>query len=550
MQPAAMVLSLDDDFVRSLPGDPRTDNTVRRVARALWSAVAPTPTRAPRLLAWVPEVAEMLGLPPGIENDTKLVEVLGGARVPEGARPYAARYGGHQFGHWAGQLGDGRAIVLGEMRARDGSRQELQLKGAGRTPYSRHADGRAVLRSSIRELVCSEAMHHLGVPTTRALSLVATGEEVERDLLYDGHPRMEPGAVVCRVAPSFLRFGNFEILAAEDEHDLLARLCDYAVERFYPELGRAHPGDDDAARARRTAAMFEEVARRTAVLIAHWMRVGFVHGVMNTDNMSLLGLTIDYGPFGFLDDFDPSWTPNTTDAHGRRYRYAHQPQVALWNLSRLAGALLPVVGDREALERGLDAYREAFDRAQRDGLARKLGLRAVDDDETLALCEDLYAALAAVEIDHTLFFRALADGAFDGGARIGDGGDGGGVPGAADDLLRLRPALYAEAPGEGALRPLLDWLPRYRAALGARGLAEPARTRTRRAACPAVVPRNYLLQQTIDAAEAGDLGPLHTLLDAIRTPYDDPPPERAPLTARRPDWARSRPGCSALSCSS
>jgi uncharacterized protein YdiU (UPF0061 family) len=535
MHEAAMVLWLDHDFVRSLPGDPRSDDTVRRVPRALWSPVQPTPTRAPRLLAWVRDVADLLGLPEGIEHDTRLVEVLGGSRVPEGARPYAARYGGHQFGHWAGQLGDGRAIVLGETRARDGSRQELQLKGAGRTPYSRHADGRAVLRSSIRELVCSEAMHHLGVPTTRALSLVATGEEVERDMFYDGRPRMEPGAVVCRVAPSFLRFGNFEILAAEDEHDLLARLCDYAADRFFPEIARAHAGEDDDARARRTAAMFEEVARRTGVMVAHWMRVGFVHAVMNTDNMSLLGLTIDYGPFGFLDDFDPNWTPNTTDAHGRRYRYAHQPQVALWNLSRLAGALFPIVRDEAALERGLDAYRDAFGEAQRQGLARKLGLRAVDDDETLTLCEDLYAALAAVETDHTLFFRALACGAFD--------AEG-------DDLARLRPALYAEAPAEAELRGLLAWLPRYRAALAAAGLPEPERSRTRRAACPALVPRNYLLQQAIDAAETGDLAPLHTLLDAIRTPYDDPPPGRAHLLGKRPAWARSRPGCSALSCSS
>ncbi|MBG3852707.1 YdiU family protein, partial [Xanthomonas hortorum pv. carotae] len=230
-----------------------------------------------------------------------------------GMQPWAVNYGGHQFGHWAGQLGDGRAISLGEAIGVDGGRYELQLKGAGPTPYSRGADGRAVLRSSIREFLCSEAMHHLGVPTTRALSLVTTGDAVVRDMFYDGRPQREPGAIVCRVAPSFIRFGNFELPSARGDSALLRQWADFTIARDFPELKGA--GEN------LYAAWFAQVCERTAVMVAHWMRVGFVHGVMNTDNMSILGLTIDYGPYGWVDDYDPDWTPNTTDAQGRRYRF-------------------------------------------------------------------------------------------------------------------------------------------------------------------------------------------------------------------------------------
>ncbi|MGE3163231.1 MAG: protein adenylyltransferase SelO family protein, partial [Burkholderiales bacterium] len=286
-----------DSFARELPADAQETNARRLVLNATHTHVAPTPVRAPRLLAWSDALAAQLGL---ARPSPEAVEALAGNRVFPGMRPYSARYGGHQFGVWAGQLGDGRAITLGELAAADGTRQELQLKGAGLTPYSRTADGRAVLRSSLREFLCSEAMHCLGVPTTRALSLVGTGEAVVRDMFYDGNPEAEPGAVVCRVAPSFLRFGNFQIHAAHGEEALLKRLLDYTIRHFYPGLSYAE--------------WYREVCRRTARLISDWMRLGFVHGVMNTDNMSILGLTIDYGPYGWLEGYDPSWTPNTTDA--------------------------------------------------------------------------------------------------------------------------------------------------------------------------------------------------------------------------------------------
>ncbi|MEO5680597.1 MAG: protein adenylyltransferase SelO family protein, partial [Acidimicrobiales bacterium] len=278
-------LAFDNHFTRELPGDPDASNRRRQVQGALFSRVAPTPVAAPATLAWSPEVAALLGLDPAVCASDDFAQVFGGNRVPAGADPFAACYGGHQFGSWAGQLGDGRAIALGEVLDAAGQHQTLQLKGAGPTPYSRTADGRAVLRSSLREFLCSEAMHHLGIPTTRALSLVATGDSVQRDVLYDGHPAPEPGAVVCRVAPSFTRFGSFQLPASRGELDVLRQLVDFTIRNDFPHLAGAGPFEAQIG------TMFAEVAQRTAELVVHWMRVGFVHGVLNTDNMSILGLT-------------------------------------------------------------------------------------------------------------------------------------------------------------------------------------------------------------------------------------------------------------------
>jgi uncharacterized protein YdiU (UPF0061 family) len=298
-------LRFDNSFVRALPADPSTEPRPRQVNAALYSFVTPTRVSAPRVIAYSSEVAAMLGWTDEDVRSPNFAEVFGGNALIDGMQPYAANYGGHQFGNWAGQLGDGRAITLGEVLTDAGGRLELQLKGAGRTPYSRTADGRAVLRSSVREFLCSEAMHHLGVPTTRALSLVATGDKVVRDMFYDGNPQAEPGAIVCRVAPSFIRFGNFELPSAREDHPLLEKLIDFTIARDYPDLV-AEGGDKSEQRAR----WFGEICARTARMIAHWMRVGFVHGVMNTDNMSILGLTIDYGPYGWVDNFDRNWTKN------------------------------------------------------------------------------------------------------------------------------------------------------------------------------------------------------------------------------------------------
>jgi len=304
-------LRFDNSFVRELPADSETGPRRRQVHRALYSRVDPTPVAEPRLIAWSPEVAALLGIDAAEVESPAFAKVFGGNALVDGMQPYAANYGGHQFGQWAGQLGDGRAITLGEIINAAGQRWELQLKGAGPTPYSRTADGRAVLRSSIREFLCSEAMHHLGVPTTRALSLVATGEPVVRDMFYDGNPRSEPGAIVCRVAPSFIRFGNFELPTSREDVDLLNRLVDFTIRRDFPELIAAGGDQAGPVSEQVRAEWFAQVCERTASMVAHWMRVGFVHGVMNTDNMSILGLTIDYGPYGWIDDFDPGWTPNT-----------------------------------------------------------------------------------------------------------------------------------------------------------------------------------------------------------------------------------------------
>ncbi|KAF0163645.1 MAG: hypothetical protein FD157_2975 [Rhodocyclaceae bacterium] len=513
----------DDSFVRALPADPVQHDVPRPVRNACYSRVKPTPVAAPELLAWADAVGDLLGIARPDSATGPVADVLGGNHLLPGMQPYAARYGGHQFGNWAGQLGDGRAMTLVEVIGPDGRRRELQLKGAGRTPYSRRADGRAVLRSSVREFLCSEAMHYLGVPTTRALSLVATGEAVERDMFYDGNAQDEPGAVVCRVAPSFVRFGNFEILAANEELEELKRLADYVIRTHYPELGE--PSPEVYAR------WFEEICRRTAVMVADWMRVGFVHGVMNTDNMSILGLTIDYGPYGWLEGYDLGWTPNTTDATGRRYCYGRQPEIAQWNLLRLAGALSPLIPDRADLEAGIDSFGRVYGECSQRIMGDKLGLLefAAGDD---ALVEDLVAALHGAETDMTLFFRGLAD-----------------VPvAAADDAVLMAPlcaAFYDESDGGH----LLGWLRHYVERVRRDG-QDPATRRARMNRInPKYVPRNYLAQLAIDALAEGDASVLKRLLAVLEHPYDEQP-QHEDLAARRPEWARHKAGCSALSCSS
>ena len=530
-------IHFDNAFLRELPGDPESGPGVRQVRGASWSRVDPQPVAAPRLLAHSHEVAARLGFTAEDVAAPEFAAVFGGNALLPGMAPYAASYGGHQFGHWAGQLGDGRAISLGEAVAADGSRHELQLKGAGPTPYSRRADGRAVLRSSIREFLCSEAMHHLGVPTTRALSLVATGEDVVRDMFYDGHPRPEPGAIVCRVAPSFLRFGSFELPASRGDTALLRQLAEFCVWRDFPELLSA-PGaelEDLRARGAFTAALFAEwfaqVCERTAATVAHWMRVGFVHGVLNTDNMSILGLTIDYGPYGWIDGYDPGWTPNTTDAQGRRYRYGWQPKVAHWNLARLAQALSPLFPDAAPLQDGLDRYATAYALHERGGNARKLGLAECRDEDE-ALVRDLYLLMQDVEVDMTLWFRGLVD-----------------VDADAPSLAPLEDAFYDPAK-RAAAEPVLDaWLGRYAARLRDDPLSPGARRERMLAANPRFVLRNYLAQQAIDRAEQGDASGVRELLDVMRRPYDEQPGREA-FARRRPEWARDRAGCSTLSCSS
>ena len=516
-------LHFDNAFVRELPADAETGPRLREVRGALHSPVSPTPVSAPRLIAHSAEMAEILGFDEDQVKSQLFADVFGGNALLTGMQPFAANYGGHQFGHWAGQLGDGRAISLGEVINAPGQRWELQLKGAGPTPYSRSADGRAVLRSSIREFLCSEAMHHLGVPTTRALSLIATGEDVVRDMFYDGHPAAEKGAIVCRVAPSFIRFGNFELPAARGETALLRQLIDFTIRRDFPELR----GEGESLRAD----WFGEVCARTARMIAHWMRVGFVHGVMNTDNMSILGLTIDYGPYGWIDNFDPDWTPNTTDRQHRRYRFGQQPQVAHWNLACLAQALAPAFDSIEPLQAGLQRHAEAYLAADRANIAAKLGLLECRDDDVV-LMQGLHELMATAEIDMTIFFRTLSDSS-------------------AADLVPyfFSAAFYDETKRQQATPALQDWLARYRRRLADDAQSAEQRRTRMRAANPRYVLRNWLAQQAIDKANDGDESEIHALLEVMRRPYDDQPGNER-YAQRRPDWARNRAGCSMLSCSS
>ena len=529
------MLKFDNSFLRALPGDPELKNFTRQVSGVMWSAVQPTVVKAPKLLIYSREMATTLGLADAAMH--VIVDALAGNAILQGSEPYASVYGGHQFGHWAGQLGDGRAIYLGEVVTEAGRRWELQLKGAGPTPYSRRADGRAVLRSSIREFLCSEAMFHLGIPTTRALSLVATGDDVVRDMFYDGHAEDEPGAIVCRVAASFTRFGHFEILAARRETALLRQLVDFTIARDFAEL--TLPSEE----IERVGAWFSEIAARTAVMVAEWMRVGFVHGVMNTDNMSILGLTIDYGPYGWIDNFDPGWTPNTTDAEGKRYCFGRQPEIARWNLERLASALMMLVPEKSfegvaltaLLNDGMARFDDVYANATQTNFAGKFGL--IDWRESDApLVNDLFRLMRDAEVDMTIFFRQLAK-----------------VAKVSNDVSANRD-LMAEAFYRDDLREEFadqfdHWLARYVARIAEDGLPDIERANTMNRFNPRYVLRNYLAQQAIDDATAGDTTMLHTLLDVMRNPYVEQA-GRAAFAAKRPDWARHKAGCSMLSCSS
>ncbi len=526
----------DNRFTRELPADPETDNHRRQVMSACYSRVEPTAVAAPKMLAYSREMAEALSLSTEVMESQALADVLAGNALAAGMDPYAMCYGGHQFGHWAGQLGDGRAISLGEM-ATDSGRWELQLKGAGPTPYSRGADGRAVLRSSVREFLCSEAMFHLGVPTTRALSLTLTGDRVMRDMFYDGRPEEELGAVVCRVAPSFLRFGSYEIFTSRRDTESLKRLLDFTLRLHFPELeGAEHPTIDTYV------AWFREVCRRTAKMVAHWQRVGFVHGVMNTDNMSVLGLTIDYGPYGWLDNYDPDWTPNTTDAEGRRYRFGYQPHIAQWNLARLAEAILPLVKEVEPLEQALADYGEIFAESTRRFMGDKLGLKELEEAEAdHVLVEDLQQVLTCTETDMTIFHRRLADVPVDGVDPAKVSGE--------DLLAPLTEAYYDQDLDAESTSKIVDWLRRYVQRAQQDGRPGSERRRQMHAANPKYVLRNYLAQLAIDQADEGDPSLITELLEVMRKPYDEQP-EYEKYAEKRPDWARSRPGCSMLSCSS
>jgi uncharacterized protein YdiU (UPF0061 family) len=525
-------LQFDNRWLRELPGDPETDNFTRQVPNALWSLVKPSQVRSPTLLAYSPEVATMLGLSASDMQDPVMLNALSGNDALPGMQAYATRYGGHQFGNWAGQLGDGRAILLGELINND-KRFELQLKGAGATPYSRRADGRAVLRSSLREYLCSEAMFHLGVPTTRALSLVTTGDKVVRDMFYDGNPQLETGAIVCRVSPSFTRFGHFELLASRGELDLLKQLITFTIDRDFKDWYATQPYKlaDSQLTPELVNAWFMEICERTAVMVAHWMRVGFVHGVMNTDNMSILGLTIDYGPYGWVDNFDPGWTPNTTDAQGKRYCFGRQPDIARWNLERLADALAAILPNTEGLALAIEQYDSTYVTQLTQLFAGKFGLGdwQEGDGELVNRCFEL---MMRAEVDMTLFFTHLAK-----------------LDIHAPQVETLHIAFYTEQSYTNFKADFSEWLNHYCQRVQLASQSAQARLAQMQTHNPRYVLRNYLAQQAIDLAENNDTSLLETLHQVLRNPYT----EQAGMERfeeKRPDWARHKAGCSMLSCSS
>ncbi len=478
----------------------RWDNQFHRLGPRFYTPLAPVPLPEPYWVGRSAAVAQLLGLDDvGMDRDD-LLQAFSGNLPLSGSQPLASVYSGHQFGQWAGQLGDGRAILLGEANG-----LEIQLKGSGLTPYSRMGDGRAVLRSSIREFLCSEAMHALGVPTTRALCVTGSDARVWRET-------PETAAVVTRVAPSFIRFGHFEHFAARQLHDELRVLADYVIDRYYPACHHSTQFDGNAY-----AALLQEVVERTAQMVAHWQAVGFCHGVMNTDNMSILGLTLDYGPFAFMDAFHPGHICNHTD-RGGRYAFDAQPDVAHWNLYALAQALLPLIGDQALALQALDTYKPLFADAYLRLMAAKLGLRDTALPGLPALIDDLLALLARDRVDYTIFWWRLSQ------ARIAN------QFGPVRDLFLDRAALDA-------------WLLRYSEllALDLPGVEANLMLKVN----PRYVLRNYLCEEAIEAAKAKDFSGVANLLAVMSAPFDAHPGFAA-MADFPPDWASQI----TISCSS
>ena len=523
-------------YYQAVPRDPIRENYVRQVGKAMVSDVTPTPVSDPKLLGYSPSVADLLGLSEEDMAHRHWLSVLSGNGQLEGMKTYSHCYGGHQFGHWAGQLGDGRAIALGEV-SYEHKHWEMQLKGAGVTPYSRMGDGRAVLRSSVREYLCSEAMYHLGIPTTRGLSLVWTGDGVLRDMFYAGNAETEPGAIVCRVAESFLRFGSLEIFSAYNDIENLTKVVDFVLETYYPHI----PFDGESNRKEAVIQLFREVSTRTATLIAQWMSVGFVHGVMNTDNMSLIGLTIDYGPYGWLDIVDSGWTPNTSDNAQRRYAFGNQPNVGAWNIMKLAEALYPLVEEAGPLQEVLDQYRSSFQEHYTVLRYQKLGLKLPSTPAKNSVVNRLYEIMEHTETDFTVLFRCLSNLTNEELEKSSSVEHHTGL---------ISRAFYQYETWDVSMHERWSqWLLSYREVLLADGLTDAERISSMRSVNPKYTFRNYLAQLAIDDIMEGRTEVLERLHRVLKTPFDEHE-DCEEWAGRMPEWARDRAGCSALSCSS
>lgn len=528
-------------FVSQLPADQESKNFSRSVEHAAYSFVAPSATKTSSIICYNNELATSIGFSTEACASSAFSDLVSGNNLNVEIQPYAMNYGGHQFGQWAGQLGDGRAINLGQYLVTDDKiRSEyvtLQLKGAGQTPYSRRADGMAVLRSSIREYLCSEAMYHLGIPTTRALSLTLTGEEVIRDKLYDGRANYEPCAIVARVSPSFLRFGSLQLPASRGDLPLLKQTLEFCIQHNYPELIPDSGVIDKPVYLQWISALSE----RTAHLMVEWMRVGFVHGVLNTDNMSLIGETIDYGPYGWIDNFDLNWTPNTSDAVEKRYRFGQQGYIGQWNLFQLANAIYPLIEEAEPLQAILTNYNQLYQRKWLHMMNDKLGItnNKTTTEDDLLLVKDLEQLLSTVNTDMTMFYRYLAD--FSCGIDLQDE--------SAIKTHFLNCYYNVEEVSNSYLTTLGNWLARYQTRVKSDNTNDSQRKINMNKVNPCYILRNFQVQKAIELAEEGDYSLVLTLAELLKTPYQQQNKYKQ-FEVKRPDWAIGKFGCSALSCSS
>ncbi|XP_062618082.1 protein adenylyltransferase SelO-like [Saccostrea cucullata] len=506
----------------TFPLDPILQNYVRQVPKCLFSAVYPIPFKTETsLVSYSKSVLnDILDLSDHVTTTKEFVDFVSGSQVLSSSVPLSHRYGGHQFGYWAGQLGDGRAVMLGEYTNQRGERWELQLKGSGGTPYSRQGDGRAVLRSSVREFLCSEAMFHLGIPTSRAAALVVSDDPVMRDQFYDGHPRVERGAVILRLAYSWFRIGSLEILAKNNELQLLRQLLNFVIENYFLHINST--GKD------KYLELYSMIVSDTAELIAQWQSVGFTHGVCNTDNFSLLSITIDYGPFGFMEDYNPKFVPNSSDDEGR-YSYEKQPDVGVFNLEKLGEAIKPVLTQQQQkqLPHILKGYESIYKDKFMKLFRQKLGLYTDKEDD-----ENLLAVFIKImedtKSDFTMSFRELGE----------------------IDLFGLKTEAIPQ--NYWALNTMADhewfwkWIIIYKKRLELEGTTEKSRQSLMNKTNPRYILRNWMAQEAIEKADRNDFSGVNRLLGVLERPMDlNPEAERAGYSSRPPEWSKSlRVSCS------
>ncbi|MCT4663688.1 MAG: YdiU family protein [Flavobacteriales bacterium] len=515
-----MSTTLKNIIVEELPLDSIKENYRRSVKNACSSEVDPEVFPNAEIIHINHDLLKKLDIP-GLSNSNDILMYFSSKNKLLNSVSYSWNYAGHQFGNWAGQLGDGRAINLTDLLVQS-KLFSLQLKGAGPTPYSRKGDGYAVLRSSIREYLASEAMHHLRVPTTRALGILTSGKNVMRDPLYNGNPIYEKGAIVCRVSESFIRFGNFELLSSQNDLKNLKKLADFVIKYHFPTLQKSRSPYLE---------LFEEIAIKTQKLTMEWLRVGFVHGVLNTDNMSILGQTIDYGPFGFLDHFDPNWTPNTSDFDQKRYRFSSQISIGLWNLYQLANALYPIIEDSKELERILKDYQNTAHKNYLTVMLKKLGLN-IDpqlDDFVWKLEENM----TKTPVDYTIFFRNLSQ--FDEEN-----------PHKWFDIIK--DSLYQELE-TNQLLSWEKWFHSYASELKNQGNSRLRRKEEMDQVNPKYILRNYMADACISAAEKGDFSLFNEFYLLLQNPYEEQF-EYEKWFKRNPFWTKENPNSSTLSCSS